>query len=137
MRTFSHIDNEEMHPNEIQHVEYAEVYRATQNVSKLMINDFLPWNIEHANQAKTFKKQLKQTDYGMSVFTNLDSLKETVLKYPAIDESTNSYSKGFTTIKRGISFAESVNHHVDYFLYDYMNNSPKDDFEIVEVRKKS
>lgn len=31
---------------------------------------------------------------------------------------------------------ENKQHHVEYFLYDYENNSPKDDFVIVEVRKE-
>lgn len=133
MSKFKHIDNEAMYPDESQHVAYDEVYRATKNVGKLDIEDFLPWNVEHPNQKKTFKKLFKQPEYGMSVFTDLETLKRVVAKYPSLDASTNAYAKGFTTIKRGISLEENK-HHVDYFLYDYVDNSPKDDFEIVEVR---
>ena len=84
---------------------------------------------------KTFKKQFKQPEYGLSVFTDLGSLKTKVASVPALGESTKAYAKGFTTIKRGISLKEKK-HHVEYFLYDYEYNSPKDDFQIVEVRNK-
>ena len=130
---FKHIDNDDMCPDESQHVEYAEVYRATKNTEILGVEDFLPWNVEYANQNKTFKRQFKKPEYGLSVFTNLDSLKDTVERIPALAERTNAYAKGFTTIKRGISLKEDKKHHVEYYLYDYENNSPKDDFEIIEV----
>lgn len=133
---FKHIDNRDMFPDEGQHIEYSEVYRAVKSIDILGVQDFLPWNIEHANQKKTFKKQFKQPAYGMSVFTELAALKDKVSKIPSLNESTNAYAKGFTTIKRGISLKEDYNHHVEYFLYDYECNSPKDDFRIVEVREK-
>ena len=135
MSRFLHIDNDDMCPDESQHVEYAEVYRATKNIDVLKVEDFLPWNIEHANQRKTFKNQFKQPEYGLSVFTDLSTLKKKVNSIPSLDASTNSYARGFTTIKRGISLKEK-NHHVEYFLYDYLENSPKVYFRIVEVREK-
>ena len=131
---FRHIEIEDLCPKENQHVEYKEVYRAIKNITELKVEDFLPWNVEYANQRKTFKNQFKQPEYGMSVFTDLDSLKKTVARFPGLDEKTKAFAKGFTTIKRGISLKESDQHHVDYFLYDYENNSPKDDFRIVEVK---
>ena len=106
MSKFKHIDNEDMCPYESQHVEYSEVYRATKNSAELKVEDFLPWNVEHANQMKTFKKQFKQPEYGLSVFTDLVSLKTKVASVPALGESTKAYAKGFTTIKRGISLKE-------------------------------
>jgi len=39
-----------MWPDESQHFEYAEVYRAVKSIDVLRVGDFLPWNIEHANQ---------------------------------------------------------------------------------------
>ena len=135
MSKFIHIDNDDMCPDESQHVEYAEVYRATKSIDVLMVEDFLPWNVEYANQKKTFKRLFKQPDYGMSVFTDLSSLKSKVDSIPSLGASNNAYARGFTTIKRGISLKEKK-HHVEYFLYDYLDNSPKDDFRIVEVRKK-
>ncbi len=134
MNKFKHINDASLCPTESQHVEYAEVYRATKNSDILSVNDFLPWNVEYANQKKTFKHHFRQPNYGMSVFTKLDSLKNTIEIYPTLKESIKAYAKGFTTIKRGISLKENNAHHVDYFLYDYECNSPKDDFSIIEVR---
>lgn len=135
MIQFKHIP-ENLWPNEEQHVEYTEVYRATHSTDELKIEDFLPWNIEHTNQKKMFKTLFKQPEYGMSIYTNLDSLKQVVEKFPKLNNTTNAYAKGFTSIKRGISCKENSQHHVEYFLFDYEENSPKDDFKIVEVRKK-
>ena len=59
----------------------------------------------------------------------------TCTRYICSEERSEAYAKGFTTIKRGISLKEKK-HHVEYFLYDYEYNSPKDDFQIVEVRNK-
>lgn len=134
MGKFKHMPDE-IWPDESLHVEYAEVYRAAKNADELKVDDFLPWNIEHPNQMKTFKKLFHQPSYGLSVFTDLESLKKTVESVPPLNESTKAFAKGFTTIARGISLIENARHHVEYFLYDYEYNSPKDDFCIVEVRK--
>lgn len=123
-----------MYPKESQHVEHAEVYRATKSSDCLKVDDFLPSNIEYKNQRDTFRGQINQPFYSVSVFTDLDSLKKKVESFPALDGKIGAYAKGFTTIKRGISFKENSDHHVNYFLYDYENNSPKDDFQIIEVR---
>lgn len=132
MVKFKHMP-QAMWPDESNHVDYHEVYRATKNTESLTVRDFLPWNIEYENQKKTFRKTFSQPDYGMSLFTDLASLKDVVDRFPALKESTKSFAKGFTTLKRGISLKENSKHHVEYYLYDYEDNSPKDDFEIIEV----
>ena len=135
MDKFKHMP-EEFWPDERQHVAYAEVYRAVKSTDLLKVDDFLPWNVEHPNQMKTFKELFQQPNYGLSLFTDLISLKKVVVKIPSLNDKTNAYARGFTTIERGISLKENINHHVEYFLYDYEGNSPKDDFAIVEVRVK-
>ena len=126
---------DEVAPDDSEHVEYDKVYRAVKNIDELKIEDFLPWNIEHPNQKKTFKKLFKQPEYGMSVYTELSALQNKVETIPSLNKSTKAYAQGFTSIDRGISTKENNAHHVEYFLYDYLSNSPKDDFHIVEVRK--
>ncbi|MBR4733322.1 MAG: hypothetical protein IK081_11195 [Lachnospiraceae bacterium] len=133
MKQFKHMPRE-LWPNEAQHVEYATVYRATHNSDNLQIEDFLPWNIENPNQKKTFGP-LFQPEFGLSIFTDLQALKSIVELVPKLHKSTKAYAKGFTSINRGISLKENKRHHVEYFLFDYENNSPKDDFKIVEVIK--
>lgn len=132
---FKHMP-EAMWPREIDHVEYSEVYRATKSEDVLAVVDFLPWNVEYEKQRTTFRNTFKQPEYGMSVFTDLNDLKRTVCRFPALNKSTKAFARGFTTIKRGVSLRENQNHHVEYYLYDYENNSPKDDFTIVEVRSE-
>ena len=56
MDKFKHMPKE-FWPNECDHIEYSEVYRATKHANELKVDDFLPWNIEHHNQMKTFKNQ--------------------------------------------------------------------------------
>lgn len=70
----------------------------------------------------------------MSVYTDINSLKEVVDRFPKLSASIHAYSRGFTSIRRGISTRENEHHHVEYYLYDYEDNSPKDDFLIIEVR---
>lgn len=136
MEKFSYIPAE-FRPNESEHIAYNPVYRAVKSKDSLCKEDFLPSAVEYKNQRRKYKRLFGQPDYGMSVFTRLDNLKSIVLKYPSMDAKINAYAKGFTTIKRGISTKENENHHVEYFLYDYEGNNPKDDFEIIEVRNKN
>ncbi len=121
-------------PSVEEHVQYETVYRGVKSINQLQVEDFLPWDIENPNQMKKFKNMFKQPFFGTSIYTNLDSLRKTVCKYPALNSKIKAYAVGFTTIEKGISTREDSNHHVDYYLYDYVNNSPKNDFNILEVR---
>lgn len=86
---------------------------------------------------KTFRNLFEMHNYGMSVFTELKDLKRIVSRFPAIGETTKSFSKGFTSLRRGVSPKEDKSHHVEYYLFDYELNSPKDDFEIIEVLSRT
>ena len=110
--------------------EFQEVFRGTSNISVLDKTDFLPTFVEYRNQKKLWKNQFNNSSYySVSLFTSLDKLKEKTKMIKRI----KSYSKGFTTIKRGISILNSDS-HIDYFLYDYDNNNPYLDFVIIEVK---
>lgn len=130
MRKFKDIP-EDKAPHENEHVAYNEVYRGTVSIDKLCVDDFVPSYILYKNQMRTFGKLCK-ADYSVSLFTNLEKLKEKVKNINSI----KSYSKGYTNIKRGISTKESEENHVNYYLYDYLTNSPCDDFEIIEVKNE-
>jgi len=78
---------------------------------------------------KTFDK-LFDSNYSVSLCKDLEQLKKLTNPIPLI----KSYSIGFTNIKRGVS-PVSNSQHIDYYLYDYINNSPCSDFEIIEVKK--
>lgn len=134
MDEFKYIPKE-FWPKSTEHIDYAEVYRASMSVDVVKIEDFVPSNIEHKNQKKTFKNTFEQSEFSVSLSTSLDSLKKTVSKFPSMSNRIKAYAKGKTSIKRGISTEENpVTNHVNYFLYDYIDNSPKDDFQIIEVR---
>ena len=128
----------EFHPMKSEHVEYQCVFRATKSTEVPAIEDFLPWIIEHQHKIELFrpvvKPECKQHMFGVSLFTDLPSLKEKVRAVPDLNRKTRSYSKGFTSIIRGISTKEDNGHHVEYYLYDYENNSPCHDFDVIEVR---
>lgn len=94
MEQFKHIP-EELWPDQSLHVEYDEIYRATESSDILRIIDFLPWNVEHANQKKTFRGLFKQPEYGLSLFTNLDSLKKNCIKVTSIKSQNKSLCKRF------------------------------------------
>ena len=126
---------EEYRPMESEHVEHQCVYRATKSTDILKVEDFLPSVIENPYMLETFGKLVnKQELYGVSLFTDLDALKEMLKKKVSLDRKINSFSKGFTTITKGISTKANSHCHLEYYLYDYENNNPKDDFEIIEVR---
>ena len=84
----------ELWPNECDHVEYSEVYKATKHANELGVDDFLPWNIEHHNQMKTFKNQFEKPRYGLSLFTNLESLKNKVDSLPVLNQCSQLKTKG-------------------------------------------
>ena len=115
-------------PNENEHITYDVVYRATKHTVNLTYEDFIPSNIENENAMDTFKK-FQKSDYSVSLFTDLEVLKSKT----SFSKKYNSYSKGFTSNKRGISTRESESKHVNYYLYDYIENSPCDDFSVIEV----
>ena len=54
MDIFKHMPSE-LWPNECDHVEYSEVYKATKHANELGVDEFVPWNIGDQNQMETFK----------------------------------------------------------------------------------
>ena len=136
MNNFKHIDNKDMYPSESQHIDYAEVYRAVKSTDTLVVDDFLPSNVEYANKGRIFRGLITQDYYGVSLFTDLESLKNNLKRFPALADTIKAYAKGFTSKNRGVSTRKDKRNHVNYYLYDYVNNSPKDDFSIVEVKEK-
>ena len=134
MNEFKYIPKE-FWPSVEEHIQHETVYRGVKSTNILHVDDFLPWNIENSNQMKKFNGLFKQPYFGTSVFTNLENLRSVVKNFPALGTKIKAYAVGFTSIEKGISKKENLNNHVDYYLYDYINNSPKDDFNILEVRK--
>lgn len=113
-------------PNEEENVFYPLVYRAMYNSDVDDIKNFLPSYIErNINPASFFS--MKQTTFSMSIFDNeevmMKKLKLNVKKWNEL----NAIATGHTDIQKGISTLAKEN-HINYYLYDYRNNSPKSDF---------
>lgn len=118
-------------PDKSEHIKYNTIFRGIVHLDKLDYTDFLPSHIQYERQRKTFKNLFNSSsDYSCSLFTELDTLKISVSQIRRL----RGYAQGFTDIKRGVSCKENRDHHVDYFLYDYENNSPCDDFKVIEEK---
>ena len=62
------------------------------------------------------------------LFTSAESLKLLFESSVGFRRNHKSIAKGFTTIKRGYSYEANQKGHVDYYLYDYLENNPYEDF---------
>ena len=115
---------EELRPTYEQHCDYDNVYRLVISTDNLSYKDFVPSYLEEG-----FIPKHNQGDYSVSLYKS----KKVLIK---LREKINSLWKydaiaiGSTSITRGVSFGEM---HIHYFLFDYVNNSPCDDFTICEV----
>lgn len=110
--------------------DFDPVFRGTRSIMSqpLTYLDFLPTYIEHPNRVKKWESK---GFYALSLFKSLESCKNVVLSNNKLKREIKSFSKGKTTISKGLSFCDSGD-HVSYFLYDYRNNSPASDFMIIE-----
>lgn len=135
MSKFIHIPDQ-YEPFIKSHHDYRPVYRAVENVTTLDYTDFLPSIIENQDSSSNFDGVINDKDqplnkYSTSVFTDIDMLKKKIEQVPILKKKKKAIAEGFTTNSRGVS-TKKKDGHVNYYLYDYMNNSPKDDFKICE-----
>ena len=121
------------------HVNHPVVYRAFRH-SKVEKEDFFPTIVERANENKqklfnVIVKQPTQSQYSVSLYTSSKQLKH-LFMIPGFRKRHEAIAKGFTTIHRGCSYEANENGHVDYFLFDYIDNNPCVDFELFEEMNK-
>ena len=122
---------EEYQPNDIEHVSHPEVYRFVKDVP-FDSSSFQPFIVDHPNFLKKFATLSDpRSAYGVSLFISIDAAKMAYLASTSLQKNTVGLARGHTDINRGISTKANPSGHVDYFLYDYINNSPADDFEFV------
>ena len=106
------------------------VYRAiSHNVITTVKEDFLPSFMD----LEYIPLILTTGHYGLSVFEDLEKLKNTVASSKRLYNSTIGYAFGFTNFDRGIWTNPDNKTHINYFLFDWDNNNPFDDFEIIEA----
>lgn len=138
MEPFSYIPDR-LKPEKEKHIPHSVVFRALRHKT-VEKEDFYPTFIEQGirNKNKLFRDSEKpesQSDYSVSLNTSLASLCA-LFKLSGFRKNHEGVAKGFTSDKRGYSYAADKKGHVDYFLFDYINNNPCDDFQLVEEGSK-
>lgn len=113
-------------PKEERHITYHGVYRAVINVETLTPEDFEPSFME-----PNYRLKNKQSDYSVSLFRDKSIIILYRKKFPGFKKYCG-IAVGDTSKERGVSIG-GENSHVDYFLYDYLSNSPCEDFSVCEV----
>lgn len=116
------------------------VYRLVTNNELLSIRDFLPsiieWELRKRSRGSNLKKlqeivqQNKCGDYSCSVFEDVDkmiveSVSNNVIRYK------NVIVKGDIDFGKGMTTSPSETTHINYYLYDYVDNNPYLDFKIM------
>ena len=121
---------EDKQPLESENVNYDVVYRAMYNRDVNDINNFLPTYIERNYKPESFFSREKSI-FSLSVFTSekelIAHLKPNAKKWSQVE----ALAKGHTDVSKGIATKDNEG-HVDYYLYDYLNNNPCSDFEYVK-----
>ncbi|MFW5795057.1 MAG: hypothetical protein ACOCV1_06195 [Bacillota bacterium] len=120
------------------------VYRATISENVLCIDDFLPSIIDKElrgiRKAGPNLEKLKKSigsskidcgKYSCSVYDDFnemitDLIKKNVLKHK------NTISRGVINNSKGIASQPSKSHHMNYYIYNYIENNPYVDFEIIK-----
>ena len=126
---------EQYQPSESEHVDYPEVYRFVKNVD-FDSSSFQPYIVEHPSiKAKFVSNQVGKGIYGVSLFVSLSAARKAFFASGNIQKNTMGLAKGFTSISRGISTRANQEGHLDYFLYDYIGNSPAEDF-VFEIKNQ-
>lgn len=131
---------EELSPDLSEHVDYRPVYRAIENVDSINKQDFIPTNIEEEECKGFFSKSgnnYGRDHYSVSVYTNHNQLCKKLNSCVKLQSRFKGIAIGFTTIEKGVSTKKNKKSHVNYYLFDYINNSPYTDFELLEEGEDS
>lgn len=101
------------------------------NADNIVDQDFLPYFLSSQTYIPPFMMQT--CHYGMSVFEDLDKLKERMkTSKNMLYDRVKGYAFGFTNFDKGIWTTPNRQTHIEYFLFDWENNNPSSDFEITE-----
>lgn len=131
--------------------DHKPVYRAIRHSGPLEAKDFYPSFVDEKQQerrlqmsrkggmANVISKQIKPKKedieyYGLSLFTSLDMAKNKFQSSPKFKKLFPCIAVGKTCREKGVAHKDD-DCHVSYYLYDYENNNPFVDFEILEEDK--
>ena len=137
MDLFSYIPDN-LKPEAEKHVPYSTVFRALHHKT-VEKEDFYPTIIEQRKnglfRGHGSEKPESQSSYSVSLNISLDFIRA-LFKLQGFRKNHEGIAEGSTSVKRGYSYAANEKGHVDYFLFDYINNNPCDDFQLVEEESK-
>lgn len=108
------------------------VYRALfNNAEKAVKEDFMPYYLSTDKYIPPYL--LECSYYGMSTFIDLEQLKIAVASSKGeLHDKTIGYAFGRTNYDKGIWWSPNSKTHIEYFLFDWDNNNPCEDFEIID-----
>lgn len=117
-------------PDDEEFVSYNCVYRLIKFPDRIIPQDFFPSHADEDGSLNSKKlasiKKPNKGNYSLSLNIELKNLDGLSLKL-----TFKGVAKGYTDLKRGISLSASASGHINYFLYDYINNNPSPDFIVV------
>lgn len=81
------------------------------------------------NQHK--ERKYKLSDFSVSLFLNIEKGKEILWKDDSLKKDYPAIALGFTCSGKGYSVVDNQT-HLSYYLFDYVNNNPYNDFSTIE-----
>ena len=122
---------EEFQPSDSEHIRYDVVYRFVKKID-FGCESFTPYVLDNPNACKQFARQEKPEagHFAVSLYDSIEHAIDALKKFKRLQNVTLGIAVGFTDFSKGISTErDAYTGHIDYFLYDWKNNTPAVDFE--------
>ena len=117
---------EEFVPGEDENVFSQPVFRAV-HTKEMTVGNFLPSYIEKPRNQNSFIP-VNKSYFSLSIFRSVEECKSKINRYPSFAKTFVGFAIGKTNIERGVALTPNNEGHIDYFLYDHLNNNPCVDF---------
>lgn len=114
---------------ELNNTSFECAYRATFEIESISEKDFLPYNVEKQKAALDYSDP---STYSVSLYLTVDAIEKIKKASRSFRTAHRGIAKGKTDAEKGIANLSNIyTGHIDYYLYDYVNNSPLSDFEVL------
>lgn len=131
---FEYIEDESVivRINSLSHKNFNGVIRALYS-DELTKEDFIPTFLDAKQRRKAAFDPTALSSYSISLFIDYETYKIYCSTNRSFREKHKAVARGFTSEKRGISCVlnPSNSKHIDYFLFDFEQNGPLEDFEVL------
>lgn len=109
-------------PSRSDHVDAIHAYRFIFHEGDLCKEDFYPSSYRENLKMQSYEKD--QSSYSVSLFASKMSAEHVLKTAVGLSKKTKQFGVGNTDITYGVSTMPSKSGHIDYYLYDYMDNNP-------------